>query len=187
MSKWRVPQVMGESNRFGEIFVQAQCASNRATDGRHLNGVRQTGAQMVAGPIQKNLRLVLHSAKRARMNNACPISLKFRPKRMAGLRILPAPRVARLFRKRRKNSALASFHFFARFTDGREVYCLRCRRIRGVGAGSADHNECACWSKPPEKRSRRKVFPYIRKRRLSSKQQAGHTRRFFWNYRATDH
>jgi hypothetical protein len=41
----------------------AQCASNRAADGRDLDGVRQPGAQMIACPIQKDLCLVLYPTK----------------------------------------------------------------------------------------------------------------------------
>src|SRR5216110_1859133 len=43
---------------------------------------------MVTGPIQKDLRLVLHAPKCARMNDACAITLKFRPIGVARLGIL---------------------------------------------------------------------------------------------------
>src|SRR5262249_38428557 len=125
MSKRRVPKIVRESDRFSEIFIQAQCASNCPANGCHFNRMCQPSAQMVAGPIQKDLRLVLHSAKRARMNNACAIPLKFRSERMAGLRILPAPRLARLLGEWPKNGAFTGLHFFPRFAKGCKVTRLR--------------------------------------------------------------
>jgi hypothetical protein len=65
------------------------------------------------------------------MNDACAIPLKFRPKRMAGLRILPAERVTGLFRKRRENGALATFHFFACLAEDCEARRLKFRRMLG--------------------------------------------------------
>jgi hypothetical protein len=65
------------------------------------------------------------------MNDSRAIPLKFRPKRMAGLRILPTARVAGLFRKRREHGALTGFHFFARFEEKREARRRRFRRMLG--------------------------------------------------------
>src|SRR6266496_668307 len=65
------------------------------------------------------------------MNDSRAIPLKFRPKRMAGLRILPTARVAGLFRKRREHGALTGFHFFARFAESLGPRCRRFRRMLG--------------------------------------------------------
>src|SRR5271166_537732 len=44
----RVPEVVGERDRFGEIVVEPQGAGNRSGDLRDLDGVGQAGAEMVA-------------------------------------------------------------------------------------------------------------------------------------------
>ena len=93
--------------------------------------MRQTCAQVVPGAIQKNLGLVLHPAKRAGMNDPRPVALEFSAKRMARLRILPAARVAGLFRKQRKHSALTGFHFLACFEESREARRRRFRKMLG--------------------------------------------------------
>ena len=84
---------------------------------------------MVTGSIQKHLGLVLHAPKRARMNDACAITLKFRPIGMARLGIFPPAGVTRFFGKRREHGALARFHFFACFAEGREARHPRIRRM----------------------------------------------------------
>src|SRR5581483_165025 len=85
MPKRRVPQIVRESDCFREIFIQAQRTSNRATDRGDLNGVRQTGAQVIAGSVQKDLCLIFHSPKRAGVNDARAVTLEFSAIRMAGL------------------------------------------------------------------------------------------------------
>ena len=56
--------------------------------------MRKARAEVVAGAVKKNLRLILQPAKRARMNDASPVALKFSTIGMAGsdvgaLSILP--------------------------------------------------------------------------------------------------
>ena len=65
--------------------------------------MRQAGAEMIAGPIQENLRLIFQAPKRARMNNARPVALKLRAISVA------APR---------NTSARASRPIFARTARG---------------------------------------------------------------------
>ena len=65
---------------------------------------------MVAGAIEKNLRLVLKPAKRARMNDARTVALKFSPIRMAWLGIFAPARLARFLRIRREHHVLRRFH-----------------------------------------------------------------------------
>jgi hypothetical protein len=84
---------------------------------------------MVAGSVEKNLGLVLHSAECPGVNDACPIALKFRAIGMAWLGMFPAARVTRLLRKRRKDGALARFHFFARLPSNCDPRPLSVRRM----------------------------------------------------------
>src|ERR1043166_2754759 len=75
--------------------------------------MRQPRPQMIAGPVQKYLGLIFHSAKRARMNDPRPVALKCRAKGVARLRILAATRMGRLLRKRRQGRLLGGFHLLA--------------------------------------------------------------------------
>src|SRR5438034_8618368 len=59
VAKRRMSQVVRKGDGFREIFIQAQGASDRPTDRRDFNGMRQARAQMVTGPVEENLRLVL--------------------------------------------------------------------------------------------------------------------------------
>src|SRR6266566_2072790 len=107
-------QIVGKRDCFREVFVKRQCARDCAADRGHLNGMGQARTQMIAGPVQKNLCLVLEPAKGARMNDPCAITLKFRAIGMAGLRIFSTARIAGFLGKRRKYSALRPFHFLTR-------------------------------------------------------------------------
>ena len=39
-----MPEVMGQSNGFGEVFIETEGAGDIARDGRHLNGVGEARA-----------------------------------------------------------------------------------------------------------------------------------------------
>src|SRR5205814_5800559 len=80
----------------------------------HLDRMGQARTQMIAGAVQKNLRLVLEPAKRARMNDPRAITLKFHPIYVARLRIFSPARVTRFLGKPRKCGALRPFHFLTR-------------------------------------------------------------------------
>src|SRR5215467_8031632 len=70
--------------------------------------------QVITSAIEKNLGLVFQSAKRAGMNDARTIALKFGAIGVTRFRMLPPPRVARLLSNRRQHCALAFLHLFAR-------------------------------------------------------------------------
>src|SRR5437763_3591001 len=99
MAKWRMPKIVREGNGFGQIFVQPQGPRDRTADGGDLNRVSQTRAQVIAGPVEKHLRLVFQTAKRARMNDPRPIALKLCAKGMLWLRMFSAKRFARFLGK----------------------------------------------------------------------------------------
>src|ERR1043166_6007040 len=114
MSKRRVPEVMGERDRFSQIFVDRKSARDGAADRCDLYGMRQARAQMIARAVEKNLRFIFEPAKRARMNDARPVALKFRPVSVTRLRIFAALRFARFLRERRERCPLGGFHLLAR-------------------------------------------------------------------------
>src|SRR5689334_9767280 len=78
MSERRMAQVVCERNRFRQILVQRQRSCDRATDRRHLDGMGKASSQMIARAVEKDLRLVFEPSEGTRMNDARPVSLKFR-------------------------------------------------------------------------------------------------------------
>src|SRR5437016_4110385 len=95
MSKRRMTEIVCERDCFRQILVQPQRTRDGAADRCHLDGMRQARAQMVAGPVEKNLRLVFQAAERARMNDARTIALKFGAIGVTRLSVLPSARFAR--------------------------------------------------------------------------------------------
>ena len=76
MAERRVPQVVGQSQTFHQVFVQSQCGGGRARHLRNLQGVRQTVSKMVGVGGGEDLRLVLQAPECARMNHAVAVALK---------------------------------------------------------------------------------------------------------------
>src|SRR5262244_3691110 len=114
MPKRRMAQVVSERDCFGQILVQPQCTRDSATDRRHLDRMRQACAQMIAGAVEKNLRLVFQAAERARMNDARTIALKFGAIGVTRFTVLSPARVPRFLSNARERCALPLLHLFAR-------------------------------------------------------------------------
>ena len=66
MPEGRMPEIVRQCDRFREVLVQRQRARNRAADRGHLNRMRQPRAEMIAGAIEENLRIIFQAPKRAR-------------------------------------------------------------------------------------------------------------------------
>ncbi len=86
----RVPDVVTERQRLGEVLIQVQSGGNGAGDLRHLDGVRQAVAEMVRDAGRKNLHLVFQPAKGARVNDAVAIALELVAVGMRKLGIAPS-------------------------------------------------------------------------------------------------
>src|SRR5262249_15734215 len=114
MSKRRMTQIMCEGDCFRQILIQPQSTRDGAADRCHLDRMRQACAQMVAGAVEKNLRLVFQATERARMNDARAIALKFGAIGVTWLRVLPPSRVAGFFGNSGEPGALPLFHLFTR-------------------------------------------------------------------------
>jgi hypothetical protein len=72
--------------------------------------MREPCAEMIAGAVEENLRLVLQPAKGARMNDPRAIALKFGAVVMAQLGVFPSPRLAGFLRERREDTKLVRLH-----------------------------------------------------------------------------
>ena len=89
-----MPEIVGEGDSFRQVFIQAQCSCDGTTDRCDFDGVGQSGAQMVARPVEENLCLVFQPAKSARMNDARAIALELGAIGVTRLGKLPAARFA---------------------------------------------------------------------------------------------
>ena len=72
------PEIVGQRDGFGQVFVEVEGAGDAARDGGHFDGVGQAGAEMIAGAVEENLRLVFQAAKGARVDHAVAVALVFR-------------------------------------------------------------------------------------------------------------
>src|SRR5437016_4788051 len=75
----------------------------------------QPRAQVIAGAVQENLRLIFEPAKCTRVNDPRAVALKLGPITVALLRIFSAARVTRFLGKRRERGAFGRLHFLACF------------------------------------------------------------------------
>ena len=85
--------IVGERQRFGEVFVQAERSGDAAGDLSHFEGMRQPGAEMIALMRDEDLSLLLQSPEGGRVDNPVAIPLERRPGRRWRLREIPAPAI----------------------------------------------------------------------------------------------
>ncbi len=85
MPEGRVAEIVAKRDRFREIVVEPQGASERARDLRHLDRVGEAGAEMVALVIDEHLRLVGEPAEGGRMDDAVAVALEVGPRRRGRL------------------------------------------------------------------------------------------------------
>jgi hypothetical protein len=90
MPERRMTEIVRERNRLGQILIQAKLASNRASDLRDLERMRQARAVMVAFVGQKDLCLVSQTPERGRMQHTVAIPLKRASRRAVGFGMKPA-------------------------------------------------------------------------------------------------
>jgi len=76
MTERRVAEIMGERQRFREVFVEAELAGHRTCNLGHLERVCQTRAVMVALVEDEHLRLVLEAAEGGGMDDTVAIAAK---------------------------------------------------------------------------------------------------------------
>ena len=74
MAERRMAEIVGQRQRLGEIFVEAEHPRQRARDLRDFERVGQPGAVMVALVEDENLGLVLEPAERGRVDDAVAIA-----------------------------------------------------------------------------------------------------------------
>src|SRR5262245_61834053 len=81
MAKRGMPEIVGESECFGQILIEAQRAADRARDLRDLETMGQPCAVMIALVIDEDLRLVGQPAKCSGVDDTIAVTLKHRSHR----------------------------------------------------------------------------------------------------------
>src|SRR5512147_1859483 len=118
MRERRMPDVMGECERLGELLIEVEHSGDRPGDLRNLDRVCQAIPEMVRQPGGEHLRLVFQPAKGAGMDNAVTVPLKLVA---VGVWRLGIPAPAGLS-KRESQPAEAQFHFLLlrQFSENRK-------------------------------------------------------------------
>ena len=98
----RMPEVVAERNRLGEVFVQLQDLGDAPGDLRHLERVRQPRPIVIACRREEHLGLVFEPAECLAVDHAIAVALKRRTDRIGRLVPETATRVAALRRLRRQ-------------------------------------------------------------------------------------
>ena len=108
MAERRMAEVMGERERFGEVFVEPERAGERAGDLGDFERMGEAGAEMIALVEDKDLGLVREPAECGAMDDSVTVAAE----RVAGgrrrLRMEPAAAPARLGRIGRARSAAST-------------------------------------------------------------------------------
>ncbi len=94
MAERRMPDIVRQTKRLGQIFVQTKRARNRSPDLRDLKAVGQTDAIMIAIGCNEDLRLMAQPAEGNRMDDPVAVALEnvaWPANVLPGFRILPPP------------------------------------------------------------------------------------------------
>ena len=83
-------QVMGQRQRFGQIFIQTQGAGKRPGDLADLECMGEPGAEMVPFMGHENLSLMFQTPEGHRMGDAVAVALKSGPRGALGFLDEPA-------------------------------------------------------------------------------------------------
>ena len=86
----RMAQVVRQRQRLGQVLVERQHAGDGAGDLRHLEGVREAGAVVVALVEHEHLRLVGQAAERGGVHDAVAVALEGGAHGAGGLGVEPA-------------------------------------------------------------------------------------------------
>ena len=96
-------------------------AGDVARDGGDLDGMRQAGAKVIAGAVEKNLRLVFEPAKGARMDDAVAVALVMGAPGGRRFGMFAAAGVAAELGIGRENLAFDLFQFLAGARHGSDL------------------------------------------------------------------
>ena len=75
MAERGVPEVVGQGDGLREVLIEGEGAGDGAGDGCDLDGMGETGTEVIGGAAEEDLGLVLEAAERAGMDDAGPVAL----------------------------------------------------------------------------------------------------------------
>jgi len=132
----RVPEVVPERDRLGEVLVQPERAGDRAGDARGLERMREPRSVMVALGGDEDLRLVLEAPEGLGVDDAVAVPLEGRPQATFLLFLVrPPARLVRAHGERREPALLPLSNAFCERI--RYSSCdLRHRSLRLVSAAA---------------------------------------------------
>ena len=87
MAKWRVPDVVHQGQRFGQVGVQRERIGNGSRYLRNLDGVCEAIAEVVGIARRENLCLCFEAPKCARVNHTVAVTRIYIAVRMRRLRV----------------------------------------------------------------------------------------------------
>ena len=102
----RVPHVVPEPDRLGQILVQPQAAGDTARDPGRLQRVGHARPEMVSGRVDEDLRLALQPAERLRVQDPVAIALERRAQAAFVLLAHAPARLVRAHGERREPGVL---------------------------------------------------------------------------------
>ncbi len=71
-----VAEIVGKADTFGKIFVGAEGAGEGTTDGGHLHGMGEAGAEVIGDAVDEDLRLIFKATEAATMEDAVAVAGK---------------------------------------------------------------------------------------------------------------
>ena len=84
MAEGRVPEIVRQRQRLGEVLVHPENTTDRARDLRHLQTMSEARAVMIPLVIDEDLRLVLEPAEGRAMDDTVTVALEGRPRAAFG-------------------------------------------------------------------------------------------------------
>ena len=80
MAEGRMPEIVRQRQRLGEVLVHPENTADRARNLRHLQAVGETRPVVIPLVIDEDLRLVLEPAERRAVDDAVAVALEGRPR-----------------------------------------------------------------------------------------------------------
>ena len=74
MAKWRMPEIVCQGERFGEVFIQAKGPRDRPSNLGDLEGMRETCAVMITFVLDENLGLAEQPPKGVGMDDPVAVA-----------------------------------------------------------------------------------------------------------------
>ena len=133
----RMPEVVRERDGLGEVFIQRERAGDGARDVGDLESVRESRAQMIAGAIEKYLRLVFQAAECAAVDDPSAVTLVFRAVRVGWLFMCATGCIAAFLRPWRERHAFLRFEFSLCSNHPQPPFLKSPARFFGVRCGAS--------------------------------------------------